>query len=85
MTFANHRANGMQLVQNPGTSRHITSRAGTAHRFHSYDDANLRALHEIPEVRADAVARARALVQDPSYPSPEILRRVAFLLAGKLH
>ena len=75
----------MQLLQNPGTSRAITSRADTAHRFHSYDDANLRVLRNIPEVRASAVARARALVQDPSYPSPEILRRVASLLAGKLH
>ena len=85
MTFAIHPANGMQLLQNPGASHGTKGRADTAHRFHSYVDANLHALRKIPDVRADEVARARALVQDPSYPLPEILRQIAFLLAGKLH
>jgi hypothetical protein len=56
-----------------------------AHRLSSYDDANLHALRELPSVRPGKVARARALVNDPSYPSPEILRRIALLLVGKIH
>jgi hypothetical protein len=34
------------------------------------------ALQAQPEVRPDVVARGKALAADPSYPSPEILRRV---------
>ena len=41
-------------------------------------------LSEVPDVRAEAVARGRALVADPNYPSKEHMRRVAHLLAGKL-
>lgn len=34
-------------------------------------------LHAEPDARPDAVARARALVADPSYPSKEVLEKVA--------
>jgi hypothetical protein len=40
------------------------------------------ALHETPDVRAEKMARARALVADPNYPSPEQIRQVASLLAA---
>lgn len=35
-----------------------------------------------PEVRADVVARAQALAADPSYPSPEVMRRVSEMILG---
>lgn len=75
----------MTLVHNPATTRAINSLSNEAHRLYSYDDAKLRALNKLPSVRPGVVARARALVNDPSYPSPEILRKIALLLAGKLN
>lgn len=48
-----------------------------ADRFSPENTAALKgALAQQPEIRADVVARARALAADPSYPSPEILRKV---------
>lgn len=35
-----------------------------------------------PEIRPDVVARAEALAADPSYPSPEIMRRVGEMILG---
>ena len=34
-------------------------------------------LDQLPEVRADVVARARVLAADPNYPSPAVIQRVA--------
>jgi len=42
------------------------------------------ALEQTPDVRADVVARARALVGTTSYPSVETINKVAVLLAAKL-
>ena len=41
-----------------------------------------QALNDSPKVRADQVARAKALVADPNYPSKEQLGRIAGLLAA---
>ena len=41
-----------------------------------------QALTGTPEVRADQVARAKALVADPNYPSTEQLGKIAGLLAA---
>src|SRR4051794_23029751 len=41
-------------------------------------------LANTPEVRADVVARGKALVADPNYPSKETLQRVAGVLAADL-
>ena len=43
-----------------------------------------RALHATPDVRAEKVKRARALVSDPNYPSSAIVRSVANLLASNI-
>ncbi|HZL42711.1 MAG TPA: hypothetical protein VFD66_05475 [Verrucomicrobiae bacterium] len=40
-----------------------------------------RALENVPVVRPEKVAAAKALVQDPSYPGEETLGKVAGLLA----
>jgi Flp pilus assembly CpaE family ATPase len=41
-------------------------------------------LAEIPEVRAEKVARGKALVADPNYPSREQIKQMADLLAANL-
>ena len=42
------------------------------------------ALKNLPASRPDAVARARELVADPTYPSADTLRQVSSLLARQL-
>lgn len=42
------------------------------------------ALKSLPDVRTDAVARARQLINDPSYPSAETVKQLSNFLAGKL-
>ena len=42
------------------------------------------ALRQIPEVRVGKVAAARAMIQDPAYPSDGVLGKVAALLADHL-
>ncbi len=39
-----------------------------------------QALKNLPDVRADKVAAAKALVQDPAYPNDATLRQVASVL-----
>ena len=43
-----------------------------------------RSLEQTPEVRADKVAEAKALIQDGSYPPGVIIRKISALLAIKL-
>jgi hypothetical protein len=42
------------------------------------------ALKSVPDVRPEAVARARVLINDPSYPSADTVRQLSGFLAGKL-
>ena len=42
------------------------------------------ALQETPDVRPDKVARGRQLIADPHYPPPEIMQRVAQVLAPNI-
>lgn len=41
-------------------------------------------LQAAPEVRASEVSRAEGLVSSPSYPPPEVIKRIANLLAANL-
>ena len=43
-----------------------------------------QALADAADVRAEKVARGKALVADPNYPSKEQLKKVAGILAGHL-
>jgi len=43
-----------------------------------------RSLEQTPEVRADKVAEAKALILDVSYPPAVIIRQISALLAIKL-
>lgn len=58
-----------------------------ADHFSAEQSAALReSLARHPEIRPEVVARGRALAADPSYPSPEILRKVsAAILASPDH
>ena len=47
-------------------------------------DALDAALKATPEVRADQVARARALIRDPGYPSAKVMDQVAEVLARRI-
>ena len=40
-----------------------------------------RALEQTPAVRAEKVAQARSLIEDAPYPPPELIRKIAALLA----
>jgi len=42
------------------------------------------ALAATPDSRADVIARAEKLVSSPSYPPPEVIQRIANLLASNL-
>lgn len=44
-----------------------------------------KALSNTTEVRADQVARAKALVADPNYPSEKQMSKIAGLLADNWH
>ena len=44
-------------------------------------DALNAALKATPDVRAEQVARARALIRDPGYPSDQVVYQVAKVLA----
>ena len=43
-----------------------------------------RSFEQTPEVRADKVAEAKALIEDGSYPPAVIIRKISALLAIKL-
>jgi hypothetical protein len=43
-----------------------------------------RSLEQTPEVRAERVAEAKALIQDGSYPPEVIIRKISALLAIKI-
>ena len=47
-------------------------------------DALDAALKATPDVRADQVARAKALIQDPGYPSAKAVAQVAEILASRI-
>jgi hypothetical protein len=47
-------------------------------------DALNAALKATPEVRAEQVARAKALIQDPGYPSNKVVDQVAEVLARRV-
>ena len=43
-----------------------------------------RAWEQTPATRSEKVAQAKSLVDDTTYPPPELIRRIAVLLALKL-
>jgi hypothetical protein len=61
----------------PESVKSSTSRS-TGDVFKPEQNEKLRTiLHAEPDARPEAVERARALIVDPGYPSPEVLEKVA--------
>ena len=83
------RENCMQVeCRNCGAfqSRRLKSdRPLPLNRFAEPDLAELlRRLTDLADVRPTIISRGKALVTDPSYPNPEVVREVGRLLADKL-
>jgi hypothetical protein len=83
----------MQIETNSGVSRAAKIQAPTPARKTATEpnkvdlakaDALDAALKATPDVRAEQVARAKALVRDPGYPSDKVVHRVAELLAKRI-
>ena len=54
-------------------------------RFNDLDRAELvNRLERLADVRTAVVARGKALVANPHYPEPKIVRQISHLLAAKL-
>ena len=64
-------------VQSPGLGQDKLVASGA--------DALNTALEQTPAARADSIARARGLVADASYPSAEVVRKIAGLMADKIN
>ena len=67
---------------NPSKARPSQTPTDSAH-FEESDALN-RGLQANPEVRPEAVARARQLIGDASYPPPHAIQSMAALLAEHL-
>jgi hypothetical protein len=62
-----------------------TSQDLPRNRFGDLERAeSLARLERLSDVRPSVVARGRALIANPNYPDKKILRRIAWLLVGKL-
>jgi hypothetical protein len=77
-TVGRKSSSPLQRVNSPQSSPNWTS----FERHRSYEAE----LASTPDVRSDAVARGRALIANPNYPSREQLGKIArVLLAGGLN
>ena len=82
--------NVMRIERNQPTTppaKVETTRRATAEQTTSVfpeSDQLHQALATTPVVRAEQVARAKALIADPNYPSPQKLDQIAGLLARNL-
>ncbi len=74
---------GMSGVGGPVPPKRTTRTAGKAPEAASFANSTAleKALKSTPDSRPEAVARARALINDAAYPSPETLKKISTLLA----
>ena len=67
----------------PASTPRLALRASGSDQFSSANSTALRAaLAQHPEIRPEAVAKARLLAADPAYPSPQIIRRIGEAILG---
>lgn len=62
----------------------LTVKASRSDMSFSNSEALQNALRQVPDEREEEVARATSLVNDPQYPSPEITKKLATMLAKHL-
>lgn len=76
----NSTSSSDRVLRPDGLVQHTSTPAPKSQVSDRFSPENSQALQTAlknhPEVRADVVARAKALAADPSYPSPAILRQV---------
>ena len=72
------------VVETPGRLAAQEPRMGQDKLTVATSSALNDALEQTPEVRADKVAEAKALIQNGSYPPEAIIRKISALLAVKI-
>jgi hypothetical protein len=77
----NFAANGVDATLSPRPAASAAPRATDGASFAGADALDT-SMSMSPDSRPEAVDRAKALINDPNYPSPEVLRGVANLLAA---
>ena len=68
----------------PARAKAREIRPNEAERTAGSSEKLVDALKQIPTVRAEKVAQARTLLNDPSYPSDAVLRKVASVLTDHI-
>ncbi len=79
----NLNTGGVSGANPPGRPASPARPAGNGVSFAS-SEALDKALKSLPDSRQDAVERAKALVNDPSYPSSDTLKKLSQFLAANL-
>ena len=69
------------VTATPGTTAAPEPRLGQDKVALTATESLNRSLEQTPEVRAEKVAEAKALIQDGSYPPEVIIRKISALLA----
>lgn len=80
---SNHAAGGINPTQSVRTEARRTKESIEETNF-AQSAAVEQALQKTPEIRTEAVDRARALAGQVNYPPPETIRRLSNLLAMHL-
>lgn len=68
----------------PSAKTKGTSGVGESETSFQQSEGLTSALSSVPDSRAELVARAEKLIASPSYPPPEMIKRIANLLAATL-
>jgi hypothetical protein len=78
----NRKLDPVTLAYSPSKAKQASAADGET-SFEQSSGLNA-ALSATPDSRADVVARAERLVADPSYPPPQVIERIANLLAANM-
>ena len=72
------------VAGNVGANTPAAPRLGQDRSAFATSETLSRSLEQTPEIRADKVAEAKALIQDGTYPPAVIIRKISALLANNL-
>ncbi len=73
-------------IGRPDTSQPLIRKAKTDSDYATFSrtEALHKAYSDVPDVRAEAVSKAKELVSSSTYPPPETIKRISNLLAMQL-
>ena len=80
----NSNSDASAVSATPGRTTAPAPRLGQDQLAFTTTESLNRSFEQTPEVRADKVAEAKALIQDGSYPPAVMIRKISALLAIKL-